>query len=264
MAERTPAERRRRIVRIALVALVVIVLIAVPAYVASRPQYFSGFASLKGKYGPWSKSTHVKADCQDCHVSPKAVPQTAYLVRMLGEFYYSLVARSHTPDVFETPTNAACLSCHERLRTVSPEGDLKIPHRAHVNILKMQCVECHDYLVHEKSPEGKHTPTMAGCLKCHDGDTAKNNCEACHTKKDTPASHKTPDWLVVHPEQATAKCDDCHARRPESHTADWRKTHGDRVAKHRNCEACHTAEFCIRCHGQVPPLNYDPDVKLVQ
>jgi len=275
VAGRLSSQTSHRIARAGLIVLAVVVLVVVPGYIATRPAYFSRFPSLDDEYEPWSTSTHVSAACQNCHIPPNVIRQTAYRFRMVGEFYYSLVVRSHTPDVFDKPTNAACLSCHEDLRAVNPKGDLKIPHKAHVNILKMQCVQCHNYLVHEKNPAGTHTPTMAGCLKCHNGDTAKNNCTVCHTKKATPASHKAADWLVVHPKQVTSDCNachawtknwcaDCHARRPKSHTADWRKTHGEQVAKHRNCEACHAASFCIRCHGQLPKLNYDPTLKLVQ
>ena len=39
---------------------------------------------------------------------------------------------SREPTLFDKPTNEACLSCHIDLRTVSPKGDLNIPHRAHV------------------------------------------------------------------------------------------------------------------------------------
>jgi hypothetical protein len=275
VAGRLQPEKRRRFALVGLVALGLVLLVLVPGYIATRPGYFSHFETLEAKYEPWSESTHVKASCQDCHVSPKALPQAAFDLRMVGEFYYSLVARSHTPDVFGTPTNAACLSCHEDLRTVSPEGDLRIPHKAHVNILKMPCVRCHDYLVHENNPQGTNTPTMAGCLECHNGDTAKNTCSACHTEKAAPSTHTAANWLVEHPNEVSAECDechawtanwcaDCHSRRPRSHTVNWRKIHGEQVAKNRNCEACHTAEFCIRCHGQLPKLNYDPSLELVK
>jgi hypothetical protein len=140
----------------------------------------------------------------------------------------------------------------------------------------MDCVECHGYLVHEKSATGKNTPTMAACLRCHDGDTAKNACTACHTEKAAPDSHKAASWTIVHAEQgkdpqcvkchAWTKnwCVDCHSRRPRSHGGNWRATHGDRAVKQRSCEACHKASFCIRCHGEVPQANFDPALKLVE
>jgi hypothetical protein len=195
---------------------------------------------------------------------------------MAGEFYLSIFARSRVPGVFATPTNEACLVCHSDLRTVSPTGDLRIPHRAHVSDLKMRCVECHAFLVHQKSPEGKHAPSMAGCLKCHDGDKAKSACSSCHTDKAAPPSHAGKDWLVVHGRTAAGAdcvkchkwaadwCADCHSQRPRSHGTDWRVAHGRRIAQHRGCEACHAGAFCIRCHGEVPQANFDPTLKLVR
>ncbi|PKQ36810.1 MAG: hypothetical protein CVT59_10880 [Actinobacteria bacterium HGW-Actinobacteria-1] len=268
--------RRRTLLRAGLVVLAILVLLVLPGYLASRPGFFSKYPVLAEKYGPWSKSTHAEAGCETCHVPPTFAARTAYRVRMIGTSYASLVSRSKAPDVFKTPTNDACLVCHSDLRSVSPAGDLQIPHRAHVTVLKMKCVECHDFLVHEVSPEGKHTPPMVGCLTCHDGDKAKNACTACHTEKAAPETHSKADWLVLHgghrddAECATCHkwkadwCADCHAQRPPSHVTDWRATHGAAIAKHRSCEACHEAPFCVRCHGEVPSLNFNAALKVVK
>lgn len=273
---RHPRTRRDRVLRAGLVVLGVLVLVVLPGYLTTRPAFFQRYPLLAEKYEPWAESTHVEAACAGCHVSPKPLARAAYQVRMVGEFYVSFVAPSRVPGVFARPTNDGCLVCHSDLRSVSPKGDLQIPHKAHVGILEMECVTCHEYLVHELSPGGKHTPTMAGCLGCHDGDTAEDACTACHTQKAAPASHATPEWLVVHadkaddPECATCHrwrddwCVDCHADRPQSHGDDWRAVHGERVAEHRSCEACHIGAFCVRCHGEVPRLNYDPALELVE
>lgn len=259
-----------------LAVLAVLVLIVLPGYLAVQPGFFGHFPSLTKQYGPWSSSTHAEAGCEGCHVPPKPLDRGVYRVRMVGEFYVSLVSKSRVPGVFATPTNDACLACHSDLRSVSPKGDLQIPHRAHVTILKMECVACHKYLVHELSPEGKHTPPMVECLTCHDGDTAKDACTACHTQKAAPASHASEDWLILHAQQSGDPkcvtchkwkddwCADCHRDRPQSHGTDWRATHGERVEKHRSCDACHDGAFCTRCHGEVPQLNYDPTLELVQ
>jgi hypothetical protein len=194
---------------------------------------------------------------------------------MLGAFYVSLVSPDSKLPTFDKPTVAACSGCHANLITTTPKGDLKIPHRAHVDVLKVQCATCHQYLVHQVSAEGKHTPPMATCLVCHDGQQAKNACSTCHTAKAAPAAHAASDWLIVHPQRQaqldcktchqwkTAWCADCHSRRPASHTTDWRTTHGAAVKIRRNCEACHTAQFCSDCHGVVPKLNFDPTLALV-
>ena len=273
---RRGAATRKRLVRIGVVVLAVLLLIVLPGYLAAQPGFFGRYPGLSEQYEPWSSSTHAEAGCEGCHVPPKPLERAVYRVRMAGEFYLSLVLRSREPDVFKTPTNEACLTCHSDLRSVSPKGDLQIPHRAHVTILKMDCVQCHNYLVHELNPTGKHTPLMADCLTCHDGDTADDACSSCHTAKAAPESHSSGEWLVLHadrasdPECATCHqwredwCVDCHQDRPQSHGTDWRATHGQRVEQHRSCEACHEGDFCIRCHGEVPQLNFDPTLQLVE
>lgn len=254
----------------------ILVFAVLPGVLAAQPWFFGKVPGLRAQYEPWASSTHAEARCEACHVPPATLTRAAYRVRLVGEFYLSFLAPSRKPPIFKTPTNQACLVCHSDLRTVSPKGDLQIPHRAHVNILKMDCVTCHKYLVHELSPEGKHTPRMVDCLTCHDGDTAKDACTACHTQKAAPASHKSGDWLVTHADEADDPecvtchkwradwCVDCHKDRPRSHGADWRAVHGERVAEHRNCEACHGTGFCARCHGELPSLNFDPTLRLVE
>lgn len=273
---RTDEKVRRRVLRVAIVVAAVLVLVVLPAYLSSLPGFFGRYRPLAAEHKAWSTSTHVEVSCEGCHVPPKPIDRAVYRVRMVGEFYMSLISRNRTPDLFGKPTNAACLDCHSELRTSSPKGDLQIPHRAHITVLKMECVQCHEYLVHSLSPEGGHEPTMVGCLKCHNGDTAKNACTACHTEKAAPASHNGGDWLILHashsadPECAGCHkwtedwCVDCHRDRPLSHPTDWRTTHGAQVAKHRNCEACHQESFCVKCHGELPALNYDPSLKLVE
>jgi hypothetical protein len=271
-----PRSKWRTALRWIVLALVIVVFILIPSYIASQPSYLGRYPGMHNEFGSWTKSAHTRAACQSCHVRPGFLPQAVYRARLLGEFYVSLVVPGHQPKLFSAPTNEACQSCHLDLRTVSPSGDLNIPHRAHVQVLKMQCVRCHKYLVHAVSPEGTHKPTMATCLVCHNGRDAKNGCSTCHTNKDIPANHRQADWVVIHPQMVktidcqtchkwTANwCSACHANRPKSHGANWRVVHGAAIAKHRNCEACHAADFCIRCHGAVPQLNFNPALKLVK
>jgi hypothetical protein len=268
--------RRRLLIRVLVVVALLALIIGVPAYIALQPQFVQRYPNLAPKYKSWSTSVHAEVACRSCHVAPGPLAQTAFAARMVGEFYLSLVLPGRQPNLFGPPLNSACQSCHIDLRTVSPSGDLNIPHQAHVVVLKLPCVRCHTYLVHDKNPEGTHTPRMVNCLKCHDGKTAKNGCSTCHTNKAIPESHRAANWTVIHPTMVdkinckqchgwtTNWCSACHQQRPASHGPDWRKVHGTVVAKHRNCEACHTADWCIRCHGMVPQLNFNPALKLVQ
>ena len=274
LRKNTPQHRRLLLI-VAIVVLAVVVLGVIPGYIATQPKFMNRYTHFSAQYVAWSTSVHAKVPCQRCHVAPTWTAQTAYALRMLGEFYLSSVDPSRQPKLFPVPTNAACRSCHIDLRTVSPSGDLNIPHRAHVDVLKLQCVRCHLFLVHEKNPEGSHHPRMATCLTCHDGRQAKNACSTCHTNKLLPLNHRNPNWVVIHPQMQTKIdckachqwtvhwCAECHAKRPKSHTADWRVKHAQAVKTRRNCEACHEPTFCIRCHGEVPQLNYNPALKFV-
>jgi len=268
--------RDRRLLRLGAVLLAITVFVIVPGYLALQPQFMERYPNMETELHAWEMSVHSKGSCQTCHVPPRITSQTAYSIRMLGEFYVSRVLRSREPDLLSRPTNDACASCHFDLRAVSPSGDLNIPHQAHVEILKMECVECHEYLVHEESLEGKHSPRMIMCMECHDGEQAKDACAICHTEKAAPEEHGSPEWVVIHPqEQSEVDCEschgwtedwcvECHTRRPRSHGDEWRSMHRLSVEERRNCEACHEADFCIRCHGEVPSLNFDPALELVE
>ena len=270
------ARAPRTVVVLGIVALVLLALVVLPGYYAIQPSFLARHADVGTQYASWSASTHRDVACQSCHVPPSLTAQAFYSASMLGEFYLSFISPGRTLSLFTPPPNDACRNCHPGLVTDSPKGDLIIPHQAHVEVLKMRCVQCHAYLVHEKSPEGRHTPPMAACLKCHDGKQAKSACVTCHTAKAAPDSHAAADWLVVHAERQQGAdcaschgwtkywCADCHSRRPPSHTAEWRTTHPVAVRTRRTCEACHAADFCIRCHGEVPSLNFDPALKLVK
>ena len=268
--------RRRLLLRLGIAGLVLTAIVIVPGYLAAQPTFLGRYANMEAEYETWETSVHAKVACQRCHNSPELLSRARYNARMLGEFYVSQVLRNREPDLLGTPPNDACLSCHADLRTVSPSGDLNIPHSAHVDILELDCIACHIFLVHEESPEGKHTPRMVDCLTCHDGKQAKNACTTCHTEKAAPENHGSPDWAIVHASKQSevdcASCHDwtenwcaeCHSRRPNSHIEKWRSQHRFQVEKRRNCEACHVADFCIVCHGEVPALNFDPALKLVE
>ncbi len=280
---RGPVRWIRRHWRLSALAVALVVVVVGPGFTATQPSFFQRFATLGPYYETWSASTHANVTCQHCHVAPGLVPQATYGVRMVGEIWMSLLPSDREPNVLATPSNDACGKCHVDLRTVSAAGDLRIPHVAHTEALGVACVVCHDgHMVHRTDQALPATPRMATCLtQCHDGQTAKENCDACHTEKPIPDNHLEDGWLISHSEaEATFDCTGCHkwrddwcsdchqSRRPASHLSadtpsEWRKVHGDAVSERRNCEACHEGQFCIECHGEVPQMNLDPALQLI-
>jgi len=180
------------------VLIVVVFFLGPPYYITSRPSYFGSYRGVRSFHDSWKSSTHAEVDCVECHVKPAARHVVLLRLEMIGEFYAKPILQSSWPFSWRKPPNEACLVCHSSSRRTSPSGDLLIPHKAHVEVLKMECIDCHEYLVHKRNLEGKHTPPMARCLKCHDGTRALNECKSCHRKKSYPANHRSNDWLIVH------------------------------------------------------------------
>ena len=283
-AARSGVEQARRYWRLALLGALVVIFVLGPGYTATQSDCYARFEDLGAYHQTWTESTHANVTCQSCHVRPSAVAQTTYAVRMVGEIYVSLLPLDREPQTLGRPTNDACDECHVDLRSVSPAGDLLIPHTAHVDALGIDCITCHvGELVHNDDPSVSTTPRMATCLTCHDGEVAKENCDACHTEKATPESHQDPQFIVSHADLRDEIdceschawrdewCLDCHARRPRSHgsgvdPSEWRKEHREVVyaREQRNCEACHEAPFCTECHGEVPARNLDPTLTLAR
>jgi hypothetical protein len=267
-------EQRRWLPRVILVLVIAIVLIGTPLYSTGKPSFFKRYPKLIPYYETWAKSTHAQVMCWQCHLVPGQLNNSLFRIRMIAEFYVSIVS-NRTPNVLIKPPNEACTRCHYLERKASPSGDLKIPHLAHVKVLKLRCIYCHKWAVHFKNPEGKNTPRMVTCLKCHNGKKATNKCTACHKEKIYPVSHRAKNWLQIHSQKqkeinckrchgwVKKFCSTCHKSKPASHKGYWRTTHRLRVAQRRNCEACHQPSFCVRCHGEVPQLNISQAPKFV-
>jgi hypothetical protein len=267
--------------RLALAVAAIAVFAIGPGITGSQPEFYQRFERFSPYYKSWTVSQHARVNCQSCHVPPRWTDRATYHLRTTGEVYLSLLPLDRAPETLGKPANAACESCHIDLRAVSPSGDLNIPHRAHVDKLKVRCTVCHSRLVHGAGTQQGTKPRMATCLTCHDGKKAKSGCEVCHRSKGEPESHDSKDWLMVHAdrqEQEDCKechawndkwCADCHSQRPASHgtasnPAVWRKTHGAAVDVRRNCEVCHDERSCVRCHGEQPRLNFNPALRPVQ
>ena len=253
----------RQIWTVAVSALIFILLVglALPVFSTLQPEYYERYPALHVRMDNWRKSTHAKVGCAGCHVKPGFLGFMEFAARSVPDFYSQLIYGPSKTNLFSTPDASACRKCHTDYRQVSPQGDLLIPHRAHVVVLKMQCAECHKNLVHSVNAQGFNSPEMATCLRCHDGKTATNRCEKCHTGKQAPPSHAAANWLQVHSQKVGTVdcgkchgftqnfCADCHSRKPKSHAGNWKTAHAVAAKEHRQaCVVCHDAKFCKNCH----------------
>ena len=255
--------RRRRLIKWGVVGLVValVVLLVLPVFSTLQPNYYRRYPAMAKRIDNWSSSTHSRMSCVQCHVEPGPGGFLSFAAASIPAFYSQLLQGPKTTNLLKAPSRKACQKCHTSYRTVSPAGDLRIPHRAHVEVLKLECVVCHKDLVHSVNRAGFNRPEMQGCLQCHNGDKASNKCVDCHTRKQTPPTHKQKDWLKVHGQGADLKecschswtpsyCVSCHEQRPSSHVDNWKKGHGPEAKKRGpGCLVCHGGEkFCKKCH----------------
>ena len=177
---------KRTLILVGALPLVLFLFVGIPYLYSSNPNFYSRYDNTLFYYQKWKKSTHADVDCVSCHAGSDISSWVPFRITMMGEFYRKTFGGSEEVTVFKQPENKTCLVCHSNTRKASPSGDLKIPHEAHVTVIKMKCVDCHEYAVHRKNPEGKRTPRMKDCLKCHNGERAVDRCNACHTRKDIP------------------------------------------------------------------------------
>lgn len=243
-------------------AVLLIVVVVLPVYSTLQPDYYRRYPDLGPRMDHWAASTHSRISCGECHLDPGIGGVLAFSARAIPAFYSQLIQGPDSTNLLSTPTRKACQKCHTTYRAVAPSGDLLIPHKAHVEILKMECTTCHKDLVHSLNRRGFNRPDMETCLTCHDGVTATNECVKCHTRKQTPASHKQKDWLEVHGSAAAKQdcaachdwtldyCAECHEKRPASHVGNWKKNHAEPAkARGNGCLVCHGGEeFCKTCH----------------
>lgn len=242
--------------------LLLVVALGLPVFSTLQPDYYRRYPALGPRMDRWATSTHSRISCAQCHVEPGVAGFVSFAARAVPTFYSQLLEGPSDTNLLRPPRKAACRKCHTDYRGVSPSGDLLIPHRAHVKVLGIECVVCHKDLVHSENRRGFNRPEMETCLKCHDGVKAKNACNACHTRKLVPASHRAKDWLQIHGTMAEKVdcgrchkwtpdyCAKCHQQRPASHTGNWKTAHGAHAKLRKDgCLVCHDAKrFCGRCH----------------
>jgi len=257
------AARKRRFPVKSAIALVILVLLGLPIVSMLQPGYYQRYPELGPRMENWRVSTHARIPCSGCHIEPGIVGYAAFAEHAIPAFYSQLLHGPRPENLLPVPGRDACRKCHTSFRQVSSGGDLLIPHKAHVEVLEMECATCHRDLVHSVNTKGFNSPEMTMCLEtCHDGEQASADCVSCHTRKNVPEDHRRDDWLEVHAEMTAVVdcaechawspdyCSECHAKRPKSHAGNWKKQHAvpARARGGEGCPTCHDDDFCKECH----------------
>ncbi|MDP2210903.1 MAG: NapC/NirT family cytochrome c [Candidatus Aquicultor sp.] len=263
-------QRKANIIIIAVVALGVFSYGALQ-YTGS-PGFCNSCHEMNPAFDSWKTSVHSEVTCYSCHMPPGVINYATHKVAAVKEIYlhFTVFNKPNPPKIHATqkkPVNDACGGCHSFNREMAFGGGLNVPHKLHIE-QGLSCTTCHARVVHgtgDKDDKKARKPKMETCMKCHDGKKAPDKCGVCHTKMGTPDSHKQANWFQVHGQMTkTINCNechnwrpdwcmDCHTKKPGSHAVRWRSNHGAAAKADRaSCNACHTLNFCMRCHGVQP------------
>lgn len=236
----------------------------------STPAFCSRCHEMKPEFATWAASAHRKVACVDCHIEPGLANFVKHKILALNQVRQHLGKSYRLPIELPHPIrNEVCLQCHSGNREPTPAGDIKIPHRQHLE-KDISCVVCHSGVAHgliaerEQTIDGEFarwTPAlgrsqmvrpyraikMDGCQECHKEEGVSAKCETCHTEIVKPQDHREGTWEKEHGPRARRKvadCDRCHSItslplrvRAETPVAEYARSN----------------TFCQTCHEKRPP-----------
>jgi len=166
------------IVGIIIVLLVGALGLGAATVYTSTSTFCNSCHEMSTQYASWTRSTHEKVECIDCHAG---VGMQGYIAAKIGglrqavKHYFGEVGRitAHVDD-------PVCLQCHYFSKDPGYQPDvahqnnpLFVPdklHRAHFTDKETDCTTCHARLVHGSIVTGG-TPIK------------KQVCKDCHTRK---------------------------------------------------------------------------------
>jgi nitrate/TMAO reductase-like tetraheme cytochrome c subunit len=256
------------------VMAVVVLAFGIGVWGTSQPGMCNSCHEMQGNVASWTKSGHLKVNCEECHIKPGFTNTIVRKAQALGE------VTAHFTGSYTVPINKDshvsrlipaenCLSCHK-----TPEkevfGSVRFPHNEHN---KTNCAYCHNRVAHRMGESYNNRLEMDSCIECHKNKNESVSCKTCHPSGvvERPSSHRNGNWIATHKASAGIRCStgchnstfctDCHTgakSKPASHkVTNWVGTH-KKVANAKCATTCHTASFCDKCHviNKVKPQSH--------
>jgi hypothetical protein len=140
---------------------------------------------------------------------------------------------------------------------------LKFSHKAHIQDIGAQCVDCHVSLSDKDKPAKAPVVAEETCKKCHDNKTAEFGCTLCHTNPDNvkPQSPRRLNTRFSHSQHVdTSKtCTPCHQGLETTAKASAKNFPAMEI-----CMTCHDNRkaqgACAACHADlqsIKPVSHD-------
>jgi len=197
---------------------------------------------------------HSDLECIDCHGD--AIGSNKSDDRLFPEMEFC-------GDCHDIEDPDDCTVCHrngdEPEASPDPVRNILFSHKKHYD-LEIDCLNCHNF------PARVTIPGKPFCMDCHDGHSAKNDCQSCHGDNYSLLDIHPLNWRDQHGSQAILNeefcischrsesfCIDCHQGDNTDgaiHNLNYRYTHAlDAGGKEINCYNCHdNRTFCNECH----------------
>ena len=215
----------------------VLAAVYLPVAMTSTPSFCANCHLMKEPQGPvGGVDPRATSTASKCHVEPGIFKALEHKVLSYKEIYANFFGKGADARRRQAPHQRVVRAVpHARSRRVSPSGDIKIPHREHVEMQGLKCADCHFNVVH----------TRHG----HAGRRAAHG-RLLHVSRRQEGAER----LLHLPRQPAAT----RARRIPT---DALENHG-KLARDRieDCRRCHSerSKFCENCHSKPPATHTSP------
>lgn len=143
-----------------------------------------------GNHFPLLEQAHSNVDCRECHIKPGLTGSLDGMFKLTSKIMKINLGRNYDLSLSCCISSQSCLNCHRYvLHETATVRYTKVSHREIFSMFR-DCTSCHCFKTERQTL--KPLEIMEKCSKCHDGISAKNNCNVCHTLIGKP-SKNLPD-----------------------------------------------------------------------
>lgn len=205
------------------------------------------------------RSIHKDISCLSCHQRPGAIGLLQEKALLINRVLIKNKILEPEYKATRNISNYSCLQCHEELaeKVIFSRGT-RVAHK-HIIEKGYRCTECHNQVAHGRIVQPVRVPNMADCMTCHDGKTAFNRCEGCHSER-IPVRSRIEDYNKIGQKRynncagchTTTSCSGCHKMNIPHGPEYFNDVRGHiteaRSTPRETCVVCHKDNACVQCH----------------
>jgi trimethylamine-N-oxide reductase cytochrome c-type subunit TorC len=133
----------------------------------SQAQFCGSCHEMDTSHAGWTKGSHSKTHCYDCHVDKTLAGHVIAKANGLRQVYHHLTRKVDMDQVSATVPNHRCIQCHDTSDSTKLGERLAKAHDKHMEA-KLHCTVCHAGTGHSRE-------VFAGFKQ--------DSCKECHSAK---------------------------------------------------------------------------------